>query len=207
MIVCCASFNRWGATLIAYRKDRLLRRGGHPILDWSDLLQPQLQGRVAVTASSRELLGLALKTLGVGYNPRWAWIVFCLLLLCISLYEQSGHAMRCSYLPVSSLVKLPCPFIGLDHRLLIATRSVAELEAAGVTEEVLAQRLHLIRKQVKLFNSNDHVRALQAGEVGGEGALVCILCNIALQGMVYCLRRLFFSHDSHYACVVFDLCR
>jgi len=61
---------RWGATLVAYRKDRLLRRGGHAILDWADLLQPQLRGRVALTGSSRELLGLALKTLGVGYNPR-----------------------------------------------------------------------------------------------------------------------------------------
>jgi len=40
---------RWGATLIAYRKDRLLRRGGHEITDWADLLQPQLKGRVAVT--------------------------------------------------------------------------------------------------------------------------------------------------------------
>lgn len=29
-----------------------------------------LKGRVAVTDSSRELLGLALKTLGLGYNPR-----------------------------------------------------------------------------------------------------------------------------------------
>eukprot|EP00983_Pelagomonas_calceolata_P037494 1136355-Pelagomonas_calceolata.AAC.1 len=61
---------RWGATLIAYRKDRLLRRGGHIILDWADLLQPQLQGRVALTDSSRELMGFALKTLGMGYNPR-----------------------------------------------------------------------------------------------------------------------------------------
>lgn len=30
---------RWGCTLVAYRKDRLLRRGGRPILDWADLLQ------------------------------------------------------------------------------------------------------------------------------------------------------------------------
>ncbi|KAF5832125.1 hypothetical protein DUNSADRAFT_12136 [Dunaliella salina] len=103
---------RWGATLIAYRKDRLLRRGGHIILDWADLLQPQLQGRVALTDSSRELLGLALKTLGMGYNP-----------------------------------------------------SAAQLAAAGITEEVLARQISLIRRQVRLFSSNEHVRALQAGDV------------------------------------------
>lgn len=103
---------RWGATLIAYRKDRLLRRGGHIILDWADLLQPQLQGRVALTDSSRELMGFALKTLGMGYNP-----------------------------------------------------SAAQLAAAGITQEVLARQISLIRRQVKLFSSNEHVRALQAGDV------------------------------------------
>lgn len=49
--------------------------------------------------------------------------------------------------------------------MLVLARSMAELESAGISEDVLAQRLQLIRKQVKLFSSNDHVRALQAGEV------------------------------------------
>ena len=31
--------------------------------DWSDLLQPQLKGRIAFSASSREFVGIALKTL------------------------------------------------------------------------------------------------------------------------------------------------
>ena len=43
------------------------------------------------------------------------------------------------------------------------TCSMAQLAAAGITEEALAQRLRLTRQQVKLFSSNDHVRALQAG--------------------------------------------
>lgn len=43
------------------------------------------------------------------------------------------------------------------------TCSMAQIASAGITEEVLAQRLRLIRQQVKLFSSNDHVRALQAG--------------------------------------------
>jgi len=42
---------------------------------------------------------------------------------------------------------------------------LAQLKGAGISEEVLAQRLQLIRQQVKLYSSNDHVRALQAGDV------------------------------------------
>ncbi|KAG2428034.1 hypothetical protein HXX76_012019 [Chlamydomonas incerta] len=64
---------RWGCTLVAYRRDRLLRRGGSPVLDWSDLLQPALQGRIAMVDSPRELLAVALRTfdlerLGLGIN-------------------------------------------------------------------------------------------------------------------------------------------
>jgi hypothetical protein len=59
---------RWGATLVAYRPDRLLRWGGRPVLDWPDLLQPQLKGKVAFVDSSREFVGIALKTLGVSFN-------------------------------------------------------------------------------------------------------------------------------------------
>ena len=39
-----------------------------PIHDWSDLLQPRLKGRVAFLDSSRELVGVALKTVGLPYN-------------------------------------------------------------------------------------------------------------------------------------------
>jgi putative spermidine/putrescine transport system substrate-binding protein len=43
-----------------------------PIKDWSDLLDPRLKGRVAFMESPRELVGVALKTLGLGYNARRA---------------------------------------------------------------------------------------------------------------------------------------
>uniref|UniRef100_A0A7S0RPJ7 Uncharacterized protein n=1 Tax=Chlamydomonas leiostraca TaxID=1034604 RepID=A0A7S0RPJ7_9CHLO len=59
---------RWGCTVVAYRRDRLESRGGRQISDWSDLLQPKLEGRVAMTDSSREFMGIALKTLGFGFN-------------------------------------------------------------------------------------------------------------------------------------------
>ncbi len=30
---------RWGATIVAYRADRLRQWGGRPVTDWADLLQ------------------------------------------------------------------------------------------------------------------------------------------------------------------------
>ncbi|CAD7698958.1 unnamed protein product [Ostreobium quekettii] len=36
--------------------------------DWSDLLHPKFKGRIAFPASSRGLVGIALKTLGLGFN-------------------------------------------------------------------------------------------------------------------------------------------
>ena len=44
------------------------RRGGVPIHDWSDLLQPRLKGRLAIPDSPREFVGIAFKTLGLPYN-------------------------------------------------------------------------------------------------------------------------------------------
>lgn len=40
------------------------------VADWSDLLQPRLRGRLGFTDSPRELVGVALKTLGLSYNSR-----------------------------------------------------------------------------------------------------------------------------------------
>lgn len=62
--------HRWGANCILYKHDKVTRKG-RPILDWPDLLQPQLKGQVAFPTSTREFVGCALKTLGVpgiGWN-------------------------------------------------------------------------------------------------------------------------------------------
>jgi spermidine/putrescine-binding protein len=48
------------------------RWGGRGIRDWEDLLQPRLQGRLAFVDSPRELVGVALKTLGLPFNARAA---------------------------------------------------------------------------------------------------------------------------------------
>lgn len=44
------------------------RRGGAAIQDWSDLLQPRLQGRLGFSDTPREFVGVALKTLGLPFN-------------------------------------------------------------------------------------------------------------------------------------------
>ncbi len=45
-----------------------LRRGGRAVEDWSDLLQPKLEDRVAWADSPREFVGAALRTLGMHFN-------------------------------------------------------------------------------------------------------------------------------------------
>ena len=44
------------------------RWGGRPIRDWADLLQPRLRGRLAMVDSPRELVAIALATLGLPLN-------------------------------------------------------------------------------------------------------------------------------------------
>lgn len=58
---------RWGSTAIAYRTDKLEELGWTP-KDWSDLWNPQLQGRISLPDSPRQVIGLTLKKLGHSYN-------------------------------------------------------------------------------------------------------------------------------------------
>lgn len=44
--------------------------GGAPVLDWPDLLQPRLKGRLAVIDASHEFVAIALKSLGLSANTR-----------------------------------------------------------------------------------------------------------------------------------------
>ena len=55
---------RWGNTLIAYRKDKI----NWTPTDWSDLWREELQGRISLVNSDREVIGLTLKKLGYSYN-------------------------------------------------------------------------------------------------------------------------------------------
>lgn len=58
---------RWGCTVVVYRKDRI-RSAKMLLSDWDDLLRPELTRKIALMDSARELVGIALKTLGMSYN-------------------------------------------------------------------------------------------------------------------------------------------
>jgi putative spermidine/putrescine transport system substrate-binding protein len=58
---------RWGATLIAFRKDKFRELGWTPT-DWADLWRPELKQKISVLAQPREVIGLTLKKLGYSYN-------------------------------------------------------------------------------------------------------------------------------------------
>jgi putative spermidine/putrescine transport system substrate-binding protein len=58
---------RWGATLIAYRKDKFKELGWTPT-DWSDLWRPELKNKVSLLDQPREVIGLTLKKLNHSYN-------------------------------------------------------------------------------------------------------------------------------------------
>ncbi|MBE9028487.1 extracellular solute-binding protein [filamentous cyanobacterium LEGE 11480] len=59
---------RWGATVIAYRKDLLAEQNIPPPTDWGDLFDARLQGRLSLPDSPQAVIGLALKYLGQSYR-------------------------------------------------------------------------------------------------------------------------------------------
>ena len=58
---------RWGATAMAYRRDKLEELGIQPE-DWQDLWRKELKGRISVLNQPPEVIGLTLKKLGHSYN-------------------------------------------------------------------------------------------------------------------------------------------
>jgi putative spermidine/putrescine transport system substrate-binding protein len=59
---------RWGATIIAYRRDLLADRNLEPPKDWADLRRPEFKGRISLPDSAREVIGIGLKSLGKSYE-------------------------------------------------------------------------------------------------------------------------------------------
>lgn len=68
---------RWGCTVIVFRMDRMARWSNTRISDWDDLLSSKLKNRIAFMDSPRELIGIALKTLGLSYNADLAALQAC----------------------------------------------------------------------------------------------------------------------------------
>jgi putative spermidine/putrescine transport system substrate-binding protein len=58
---------RWGATVIAYRKDKFRDMGWTPT-DWADLWRPELKNKISLLNQPREVIGLTLKKLKHSYN-------------------------------------------------------------------------------------------------------------------------------------------
>lgn len=58
---------RWGATVIAYRRDKFQALGWTPT-DWSDLWREELRHRFSLLNQPREVIGLTLKKLDKSYN-------------------------------------------------------------------------------------------------------------------------------------------
>jgi putative spermidine/putrescine transport system substrate-binding protein len=69
---------RWGATVLAYRKDEFRRLGWTPS-DWADLWRPELQNKISLLDQPREVIGLTLKKLNRSYNTSDLTAVFDLL--------------------------------------------------------------------------------------------------------------------------------
>ncbi|KAF4400698.1 hypothetical protein G4B88_001253 [Cannabis sativa] len=59
---------RWGCMVIAYKKSKFQKQNLAPIEDWADLWRPELQGRIAMVNSPREVVGAVLKYMGASYN-------------------------------------------------------------------------------------------------------------------------------------------
>ncbi|WP_404786326.1 extracellular solute-binding protein [Altericista sp. CCNU0014] len=60
---------RWGATVIAYRKDKFRALGWTPT-DWADLWRPELKTKISLLDNPRETIGLTLKKLNSSYNTQ-----------------------------------------------------------------------------------------------------------------------------------------
>jgi hypothetical protein len=99
-----------------------------PIRDWSDLLQPALRGRVAFSDSPRELVGIALKTLGLPFNA------------------TATEARRCGVTPdalrerVSALRAQARLFSGRDHVRALGTGDVHAIVGTSADLVPLAER-------------------------------------------------------------------
>jgi spermidine/putrescine-binding protein len=55
---------QWGTTAIAYNKEKI----STPIMSWNDLWKPEFAGHIVVLDDSREMLGMALLSLGYSKN-------------------------------------------------------------------------------------------------------------------------------------------
>eukprot|EP00201_Polytomella_parva_P008355 CAMPEP_0175062156 /NCGR_PEP_ID=MMETSP0052_2-20121109/14003_1 /TAXON_ID=51329 ORGANISM="Polytomella parva, Strain SAG 63-3" /NCGR_SAMPLE_ID=MMETSP0052_2 /ASSEMBLY_ACC=CAM_ASM_000194 /LENGTH=538 /DNA_ID=CAMNT_0016328129 /DNA_START=512 /DNA_END=2125 /DNA_ORIENTATION=+ len=153
---------RWGAMLVLVRDDKLRkRRGAVAVRRWKDLLQPALKGRVAIPESPREFLAFVVRTLEDDLieverekereKERREDKAE------IGLGEKEGKTQNRNNDSGESL--------RTKRKRLGVNATAEELEALGITREMMLNRAKEIRKQVKLVGEADGLRALAAGDV------------------------------------------
>lgn len=59
---------RWGCMVIAYKTSKFQKHKLAPIEDWADLWRPELEGKISMVDSPREVVGAVLKYMGASYN-------------------------------------------------------------------------------------------------------------------------------------------
>ena len=88
---------RWGATVIAFRKDKFKDLGWTPT-DWSDLWRPELKNKISLLDQPREVIGLTLKKLNHSYNTQNLAAIPSLVSELKTLHQQAKFYSSSHYL-------------------------------------------------------------------------------------------------------------
>jgi putative spermidine/putrescine transport system substrate-binding protein len=88
---------RWGATVIAFRKDKFRDLGWTPT-DWSDLWRPELKNKISLLDQPREVIGLTLKKLNYSYNTQNLAAISSLASELKALHQQAKFYSSSHYL-------------------------------------------------------------------------------------------------------------
>jgi putative spermidine/putrescine transport system substrate-binding protein len=116
---------RWGATVMAYRKDAFRKLGWTPT-DWADLWRPELKDKISLLDQPRETIGLTLKKLKQSYNATRPAAVPELLSHLQSLHRQVKLYSSTDYLQ-PLMLKDTWVAVGWSTDILPLAQSDAEI--------------------------------------------------------------------------------
>jgi putative spermidine/putrescine transport system substrate-binding protein len=117
---------RWGATVIAYRKDVFAQRQLPPPTDWADLWRPDLKGQISLPDQPRQVIGLVLKRLGHSYNTENLQAVPDLVAQLQQLHRQTKFYSSRAYLQ-PLMLKDTWVAVGSSSDLLPSLRTQSDL--------------------------------------------------------------------------------
>lgn len=116
---------RWGATVIAYRKDKFKDLGWTPA-DWADLWRPELKNKISLLDQPREVIGLTLKKLNHSYNTQNLAAIPSLASELKTLHQQAKFYSSSYYLQ-PLLLKDTWAAVGWSTDILPALNDEAEI--------------------------------------------------------------------------------